>query len=326
MRCCDLKITVLPQLGLATATGRFHLRFVSPPNVVPPKPRSASSEALRPSCHSPPTGRPFSFGAPQRSEDAGGRKRSQRERGPARSRKDTDPDYPRLDSFCTARALRRRSPDGASMLRRRSMTELEVTGLSCRRGGRPVVRNISFTVARGELLALTGRNGSGKTTLLRALALLVTADEGAHPLAGRRHPPRPRRLAPPDRLARPSRRPEGRPHACARTSPPPAICARRRPTARRRGARPPSISPRWPTAPPAPCPPASAAAPRSPASCCGRCAALAARRAAERPRRALAGGAAHRAGKPPRRRRPRDRRHPCADSTCPAHALDWSSA
>ena len=58
------------------------------------------------------------------------------------------------------------------------MTELEVTGLSCRRGGRPVVRNISFTVQRGELLALTGRNGSGKTTLLRALALLGTADEG----------------------------------------------------------------------------------------------------------------------------------------------------
>jgi heme exporter protein A len=58
------------------------------------------------------------------------------------------------------------------------MTELEVTGLSCRRGGRPVVRNISFTVQRGELLALIGRNGSGKTTLLRALALLGTADEG----------------------------------------------------------------------------------------------------------------------------------------------------
>ncbi|MBS0523492.1 MAG: heme ABC exporter ATP-binding protein CcmA [Proteobacteria bacterium] len=58
------------------------------------------------------------------------------------------------------------------------MTELEVTGLSCRRGGRPVVRNIAFTLARGELLALTGRNGSGKTTLLRALALLVTADAG----------------------------------------------------------------------------------------------------------------------------------------------------
>ena len=58
------------------------------------------------------------------------------------------------------------------------MTEFEVTGLSCRRGGRPVVGHISFTLARGELLALTGRNGSGKTTLLRALALLVTADAG----------------------------------------------------------------------------------------------------------------------------------------------------
>jgi heme exporter protein A len=58
------------------------------------------------------------------------------------------------------------------------MTELEITGLSCRRGGRPVVGNISFTLGRGELLALTGRNGSGKTTLLRALALLVTADSG----------------------------------------------------------------------------------------------------------------------------------------------------
>jgi len=55
---------------------------------------------------------------------------------------------------------------------------LEVTGLSCRRGGRMVLGNISFELAGGELLALTGRNGSGKTTLLRALALLVRAEAG----------------------------------------------------------------------------------------------------------------------------------------------------
>jgi heme exporter protein A len=55
---------------------------------------------------------------------------------------------------------------------------LEITGLSCRRGGRPVFEGLSFTLAGGELLALTGRNGSGKTTLLRALAFLVPADAG----------------------------------------------------------------------------------------------------------------------------------------------------
>jgi heme exporter protein A len=59
------------------------------------------------------------------------------------------------------------------------MTDLEVTGLACRRGGRPVFGDLSFSLAKGELLALTGRNGSGKTTLLRALALLVPADAGA---------------------------------------------------------------------------------------------------------------------------------------------------
>jgi heme exporter protein A len=59
------------------------------------------------------------------------------------------------------------------------MIELEVTGLSCRRGGRPVFGDLSFSLASGELLALTGRNGSGKTTLLRALALLVPADTGS---------------------------------------------------------------------------------------------------------------------------------------------------
>jgi heme exporter protein A len=55
---------------------------------------------------------------------------------------------------------------------------LEVTGLSCRRGGRPVFEDLSFAVTGGELLALTGRNGSGKTTLLRALALLLTTGTG----------------------------------------------------------------------------------------------------------------------------------------------------
>jgi heme exporter protein A len=55
---------------------------------------------------------------------------------------------------------------------------LEVSGLACRRGGRPVFDRLSFALGAGELLALTGRNGSGKTTLLRALALLVRPEAG----------------------------------------------------------------------------------------------------------------------------------------------------
>ncbi|WIM11039.1 cytochrome c biogenesis heme-transporting ATPase CcmA [Enhydrobacter sp.] len=55
---------------------------------------------------------------------------------------------------------------------------LEVSGLACRRGGRRVFDGVSFALANGDLLTLTGRNGSGKTTLLRALALLVTPRAG----------------------------------------------------------------------------------------------------------------------------------------------------
>lgn len=45
-------------------------------------------------------------------------------------------------------------------------------------GHKRVLRDISFTVAAGEVLSLLGANGSGKTTLLRIVSALSKADAG----------------------------------------------------------------------------------------------------------------------------------------------------
>jgi iron complex transport system ATP-binding protein len=51
------------------------------------------------------------------------------------------------------------------------MTEpaLEVRGFSFSREGKGILRNLSFSVAAGERVALVGPNGAGKTTLLKCL-------------------------------------------------------------------------------------------------------------------------------------------------------------
>jgi len=61
---------------------------------------------------------------------------------------------------------------------------LSAANLACHRGGRDVFTGISFAVAGGELLAITGRNGAGKSSLLRTVAGLVRLTDGALSLDG----------------------------------------------------------------------------------------------------------------------------------------------
>jgi branched-chain amino acid transport system ATP-binding protein len=59
-----------------------------------------------------------------------------------------------------------------------SVALLEVHDVSVSYGRIRAVKGASFTVARGEVVALLGSNGSGKTTLLRAVAGVRRPDAG----------------------------------------------------------------------------------------------------------------------------------------------------
>lgn len=56
--------------------------------------------------------------------------------------------------------------------------------VACLRGGRLVFEGLSFAVAGGEALVLTGANGAGKTSLLRQIAGLLELARGRIMLAG----------------------------------------------------------------------------------------------------------------------------------------------
>ncbi|RKE80016.1 heme exporter protein A [Rhizobium sp. AG855] len=59
------------------------------------------------------------------------------------------------------------------------MIRLEAESLSARRGEDLIFVNVSFTLASGDALVLTGRNGSGKSTLLRVVAGLLRPETGS---------------------------------------------------------------------------------------------------------------------------------------------------
>jgi ABC-2 type transport system ATP-binding protein len=61
---------------------------------------------------------------------------------------------------------------------------IQVSNLTKRYAGRTAVNNISFTVARGEIVGLLGPNGAGKSTTMRVLSGFLPATSGTVRVAG----------------------------------------------------------------------------------------------------------------------------------------------
>lgn len=65
------------------------------------------------------------------------------------------------------------------------MAFLEVKNIVKNFGSTEVLKNISFSMEKGEVLAIIGSSGSGKTTLLRCLNFLEHATSGSIEIAGK---------------------------------------------------------------------------------------------------------------------------------------------
>ncbi|MFN8513181.1 MAG: ABC transporter ATP-binding protein [Chloroflexia bacterium] len=73
-----------------------------------------------------------------------------------------------------------RAPEHPVPVSRSFTRGIEFRNVSYHYPGRdePVLKNVSFTIAPGETIALVGRNGAGKTTIVKLLTRLYDPDEG----------------------------------------------------------------------------------------------------------------------------------------------------
>src|SRR6185436_8749125 len=61
---------------------------------------------------------------------------------------------------------------------------IEVTGLSKRYGTVQALKDVSFTVGKGQIVGFLGANGAGKTTTMDILCGCIGADAGTARIAG----------------------------------------------------------------------------------------------------------------------------------------------
>ncbi|HEX7976591.1 MAG TPA: heme ABC transporter ATP-binding protein [Anaerolineales bacterium] len=74
---------------------------------------------------------------------------------------------------------------------------LEIQSLSVAYGSRPALEDVTFQVAKGEVVALIGPNGAGKTTLMRTVSGVLAARSGRVLVDGQDF----KRLSPPQRAS-----------------------------------------------------------------------------------------------------------------------------
>jgi len=69
-------------------------------------------------------------------------------------------------------------------LRKEFLRRARGSGRFTRRRRMPALKGVTFTIARGECVAILGRNGSGKSTLVRLLSTLLLHDGGSAHIFG----------------------------------------------------------------------------------------------------------------------------------------------
>ncbi|MEE3331898.1 MAG: ABC transporter ATP-binding protein [Myxococcota bacterium] len=65
------------------------------------------------------------------------------------------------------------------------LDQLELRGVGVSLGEHPILRDVNFSIATGEVVGLLGRNGAGKTTLLRAISAALPLLRGEIRLVGK---------------------------------------------------------------------------------------------------------------------------------------------
>src|SRR5258708_40375578 len=73
-------------------------------------------------------------------------------------------DVPAVEVDHLTKVFRRRDKGAGAFRRKRRM---------------PALKDVTFTIARGECVAILGQNGSGKSTLVRLLSTLLIDDGGS---------------------------------------------------------------------------------------------------------------------------------------------------